>query len=162
MGKKLIIIGADFSINAVPVGQLIYVNNYSDAILNGEWSFSSAEKWYMMPASVTRLGLQEHTIRVVKMYAKSSGIVTIGKYLLGSGTTVLDEYSYQVEQGINIIDLRVPLDFTTTYLPYIGGQGIWALWGNSNDDYGWSINRSGQQASQYAHLRVPVSFGYYG
>lgn len=162
MGKKLIIKGADFAINAIPGEEVVYFNDYTPEVLQGGGgAFASTYKWYMMPADVTRLGLSTHQIRLMKIYAKASGVITFGLYQLGSGGTTLNEYSYEVSEGINIIELRVPLSANTTWLPYISGNGIIPLWNNNNDDYGWSINRPGQQASSFATLRVPVSFGYY-
>ena len=154
--------GADFVNNAITGNEVIYFNDYTSEVLQGSSAFASTNKWYMMPGSVTRLGLSAHPIRVIKIYARASGVITFGLYLLGSGTTVLDEYSYVVSAGLNIIELRTPLSATTSWLPYISGNGIVPMWSNDNDDYGWSINRPNQQASSYSTIRVPVSFGYFG
>lgn len=158
MGKKLIIKGADFTENGIISGVLTFYNDYSDAVLNGSATFPNSNQFYMLGSDLSRLGLLNKTVRFVKLYAKSSGTITIGTYS-GSGTSVSDDNSYQVTQGVNIITLRNAITLTTSRLPVFTGSGILSFWTDNNDDKGFKYSRIGGTASTYANYRMPVSFG---
>lgn len=163
MGKGLIIKGADFYDNAVDIspGTPVYYNDYTSEVLEGNTTFSTTNKFYMLPESVTALGLKGKTIQVVKFKAAAAGTVTIGLYVYGSGSTILDEYSYSVPAGENIIRLRKALVTSETLVLMVGGRYILPMWNDADDAKGWKITRPGQSASNYASYRVPISLGYF-
>ena len=158
MGTKVTIKSADFSLNGIISGVLTFYNDYSDAVLQGSTTFSSANGFYMLSSELSRLNLSGKTVRYVKIYAATAGTIQIGTYS-GSGTTITGERSYQVTAGINIITLIEPITINATHLPVFKGNGILRYWNDADDSHGWKTNRVNGTASSYTNMRFPWSFG---
>ena len=158
MGSKVTIKGADFTLNGIISGVLTFYNDYSDAVLQGSTTFSSANAFYILASDLSRVNLSGKTVRYVKIYAVTAGTIQIGTYS-GSGTNISDEHNYQVTQGINIITLVNPITIDATHLPVFKGNGILRYWNDADDSHGWKTNRISGTASSYVNMRFPWSFG---
>ena len=157
MGKKLIIMGADFTLNGIASGELTFYNDYSDAVLNASNPFSSENTFHVLSSELSRLNLSGKTIRYVKLYAKQAGTIRIGTYS-GSGATVSGDTSYQVTVGVNIITLVAPITINSTHLPAFTGMNILSFWTDNDDTKGWKFGRV-NSTSTYPNNRIPISFG---
>lgn len=156
MGKKLIIKGADFSLNAIITDRIIYINDYSDSVLDAPSAFSSSNKFYLKPSEMTRLSLENVSISIVKLYAKTSGNITIGTT---NKTTESGVNTYAVQQGVNIVRLVSPITIDSTHLPSFGGINILSLWNDNDPAKGWNFGRVGSSTT-YNGYYIPISFGY--
>lgn len=161
MGKKLIIKGADFSVNGIIGGQLTFINDYTDAVLHGDTVLTSANTFYIKPSEITRLGLDGQTITYVKLYVYASGTLNIGT-VNNAGTTITQNTSVQVEQGVNIIKLTNPITINSSHLPCftVTGGPIITYWtgGDASNSKGFEMLRA-NSSNTYPNNRFPISFG---
>lgn len=158
MGKKLIVKGADFSANGIIVGELTFINDYSDSVLRASEILESANTFYIMESELTRLGLSDKTVSYVKMYSPIAGTVQIGT-VNSTGTTISGNQNYLVNAGVNTIKLQTPITIDSSHLPCFTGQGILVFWNDNDDNKGWKLLRA-NSSSTYPNNRMPISFGY--
>lgn len=155
MGKKLIIMGADFSQNGIISGVLTFYNDYSDAVLNASNPFSSTNTFHILASDLSRVNLDGKTVRYVKLYAKQAGTIQIGTY---NGSTISGNTSYTVVRGVNVIQLNSSITINSTHLPCFTGMDILSFWTDSDDSHGWKFGRTGASTT-YPSGRIPISFG---
>lgn len=156
MGKSLVIKGADFSENGIAT-LIGWAGNYPANILQGESGriVTHDNLIAMISTEVTRLDLVGKTIKYVKLNAASAGTLKVYTTDTSSGTGS-NEQSFQVAQGINIIELTSPIYISSNAVGVgVKGNGVVRYW-TSSANYparGWQYVVSGP-------VRVPVDFGW--
>lgn len=156
MGKSLVIKGADFSENGIAT-LIGWAGNYTSTVLAGESGrvVSHDNLIAMISTEVTRLDLVGKTIKYVKLNAASAGTLKVYTADTSSGTGS-NEQSFQVAQGINIIELTSPIYISSNAVGVgVKGNGVVRYW-TSSANYparGWQYVVSGP-------VRIPVDFGW--
>jgi hypothetical protein len=156
MGKSLVIKGADFSENGIAT-LITWAGNYTSAVLAGESGRVVAHDNLiaMISTEVTRLDLVGKTIKYVKLNAASAGTLKVYTTDTSSGTGS-NEQSFQVAQGINIIELTSPIYISSNAVGVgVKGNGVVRYWASSA-----SYPVRGWQYAVNGPVRVPVDFGW--
>lgn len=156
MGKSLVIKGADFSENGIAT-LITWAGNYPSSILQGESRkvVSNNNLFAMISTEVSRLDMVGKTIKYVKLNAASAGTLIVCTTDTSSGTGS-NEQSFQVSQGINIIELTSPIYISSDAVGVgVKGNGVVRYWSSSGSytSRGWLYAVNGA-------ARIPIDFGW--
>lgn len=166
MGRKLIVNDADFSVNGMSSDYSWWIG-YSDAKLVGANSFSNTDKFIILPSEITRLGLSGKVVNCVRLYAVTSGTISIGGATVSptdnvaSSDNITSNESFNVTAGINILHLATPVTISTSKSMWVTGRGILTYKTNNTDaDGGW-VFRGLTYTAYNVDSRIAIDFGYY-
>lgn len=166
MGRKLIVNGANFSANGISSDYSWWIG-YPDAKLIGASQFANIDKFIVLPSEITRLGLSGKVVNCVRLYAVTSGTVSIGGATVSttdgsaSSDNITSNESFNVTAGVNILHLATPVTISTSKSMWVTGKGILTYSPNDFDaDDGW-LFRSLTKTNVQVSSRIPIDFGYY-
>lgn len=156
MGKSLVIKGADFSENGISTS-VTWAAGYTSSALAGENGrvVTHDNLVAMISTEVTRLGLVGKTIKYVKLNAAAAGTLKVYTTDISAGTGS-NEQTFQVSQGVNIVELTSPIYISSNAVS-IGfkGNGVIRYWTSSANypQRGWLYQVNGA-------VRLPIDIGY--
>ena len=156
MGKRLIFKNVDFSADSFIVKNPTWYLNYTDAQLEGNNQVSGSNNFYFKPADITSNNLNGKVVQFIKIYAKSTGTLTISEINSSGNGSVIRSENHNVEQGVNIIQLVTPITLSATRSIGFIGDGITPLWNNA--EYGMHFNRVGY-TTDYGTKTIPADLG---
>lgn len=156
MGKRLIFKNVDFSADSFIVKNPTWYLGYTDEQLVGNNQVSGSNNFYFKNADITANNLNGKVVQFIKIYARSSGTLTIS-YIKSSGTgSVLSSENHTVVQGVNVIQLVTPITLSTTRSIGFIGNGITPMWNNA--EYGMHFSRVGY-TTDYGTKTIPADLG---
>lgn len=150
MGKKLIVKDVDYSTNRIPIRWLL---GLTDEDVVGNNQVASADVWSVKPSEVTAKGLLGNTISYIKLYMVSAGTIQIGSV---TNNSTWSGNSYNVSEGVNIIQLVTPITFSSTVSIGFSGNRMIRMW--NNGEKGWLFYKRNASTS-YAPKTMPIDFG---
>ena len=166
MGRKLIVNDADFSVNGMSSDYSWWIG-YSDAKLVWPAAFTNTDKFIILPSEITRLGLSGKVVNCVRLYAVTSGTISIGGATVSptdnvaSSDNITSNESFNVTAGINILHLATPVTISTSKSIWVTGKDILTYkTNNKNADDGWLFRALTKTNAQTAS-RIAIDFGYY-
>lgn len=161
MGSRLIIKDADFSENGIVTGTLVWYLGYDETAMDANSPFSSTNRFYIIPDALTANNLIGKTISYVHLHAKQAGTIKISTVKPnGSNASVLDEYSYDVTEGVNVVRLANPITFSSEMTIGFVGMNILSYWNAAAaSEVGWEFRRTGATGG-YGAARIAIDFGY--
>lgn len=166
MGRKLIVNGADFSANGM-LSDYSWWIDYNDAKLVGRNTFAYTDKFIILPSEITRLGLSDKVVNCVRLYAVTSGTISIGGATvsptdnIASSDNITSDESFNVTAGINILHLATPVTISTSKSMWVTGEGILTYKTKNTDaDDGW-VFRALTKPNINNSSRIAIGFGYY-
>lgn len=166
MGKRLIVKGANFAVNGISSDYSWWIG-YSDVKLIGGNLFGNTDKFLILPTEITRLGLSGKVVNCVRLYAVTSGTISIGGATVSptddvaSSDNITSNESFNVTVGINILHLATPVTISTSKSMWVAGKDILTFKiNNTNADDGW-VFRALTKTSFNVASRIAIDFGYY-
>jgi hypothetical protein len=155
MGKKLVVKGANFSINGIPGIVITWVFGYTDSQLVGaRGGFISKDTYCLAPEDISSHSGEE--IRFIKCYAATSGTISISECNInGSTPTISRTESHAVVRGTNIVALNTPITLSSSKTIGVSGKDILTF--NSTGGTGWRFHNA--SSASIAGGAIPIDFG---